>query len=208
MERLFFAMALTLLVSAGAFAQPDTAACEPHPAIGAAASLFTIDMPVDPVLAAQRWNGLARATGKGPEGAVQAVFPLTDTLSLTTELGAGRRDVEVYGLADGTDARRTTGDALHIQRLHLGIMRHRNNGRYVCSYVSFGVELLRTRYRDMTAYLRGAIARIGLEVPTGGATAAFVEVGLAAALNNDGPPISPGVIAGVRPTFGIRYRFR
>jgi hypothetical protein len=128
-------------------------------------------------------------------------------MSVVSEFGAARRGVEIYSEADGTEVERRAGDALHIQRWHIGLMM--SDARTLgCTYVAFGFEPTRYSYRGATTWVNSAIGRIGVDVPTTSAVVVFVEVGLVIGFPLGRAPLTPAYItAGVRPTLGLRYRF-
>ena len=210
--RTFFAVVglvvLALVVPAEGRAQVR-GACEGRPAIGGAMSLWTIPMGIDPALAgAGGLNGLARGTGPGIEGSIQGVIPVGDVWSVTGEFGAGRRGVEIYRLQDGTEVRRDTGDALHIQRFTAGVMMRRQGTRIACVYLAVAGGPHRFSYRGGSATVLGGAIKIGVEVPTSDAIAIYVDMGINAIFNVETvAPLADPVLAGIRPTLGVRYRF-
>lgn len=136
------------------------------------------------------------------------MFPLNRTWSATAEFAGGRRDVEIYRLQDGTDVRQSTGDAIRFQRYSVGLMARRVDNRYVCLYTAFSAGPHRFEYRGTSSVVVGVDARIGIEVPTTEKVAFYFDMGLNAIFNvRTKLPLADPVLAGIRPTLGVRFRF-
>jgi hypothetical protein len=205
MKHVWIAAALTLFMPVETSAQ-SARACEPRVAIGAAAGLLTVDIPIDPVLAGLGRFGLASATGTGLEGAVQTTVPIAADWNLKAELGAGAMAVAQERDATGNYVRRKTGDDVTIQRLQVGLQHHRA-GLRSCGYASLEVGLYRYGYRGTALNVPGAAGTVGLEVPRSGSGTLFVEVGVSVVLTRLLAPTAAELVANIRPAVGWRYRF-
>lgn len=208
MEKLFLVAVLTYVLPATCGAQGSTG-CEARAALGGAVSFWTLPMSVDPVLASTGGqHGLARGAGRGIEGSAHGVFPLNRTWSGTAEFGGGRRDVEIHRLQDGTEVRRPTGDAIRFQRYSVGVMARRASDRVVCLYTAVAAGPQRFEYRGVSSVAVGVAAKIGIEVSTSSPAAFYFDLGLDAIFNvRNKLPLAEPVLAGPRPTVGVRFRF-
>jgi len=182
-------------------------ACEAHRAIGVEFAAPGLGKDFATRRAA---DGLAeRATSRrGREAAVHAFIPIDSTFSVTADFSVGRAPITVEARdRDYNLIRSGSAGSLALRRFTVGLSRQ-DGGERICRYAAVSAGVYRFNYQGVGLRAGGAAAMVGGEGLLTDRAALFFELELSFALTKMQPPLTDaGLVGGVRPAIGLRYRF-
>jgi hypothetical protein len=206
MKKIILAAALTVGLAADGYAQARSG-CEAHRAIGVEFGAPGLGKDVATRRAADGLNERV-TSGRGREASVHAVIPIDPGFSVMAELSAGTAPINVEAHdRDYALVRSGPAGSLSLRRFIVGLSRHEGVGR-LCRYAAVSAGVYRFNYQGVGLNAGGAAAMMGVEGLLTDRAALFFELELSFALTKTLPPLTDaGLVGGVRPALGLRYRF-